>query len=141
MLAIPYFWDRFFLPMKIRISENGVRLRLSVEDVHLLQTSGVCALSIALPGNTHLHYMLRQAEVEAADILPLTHGRLEMLWPQNDMQAWCIDPERVGLYADIATPDGTCIALAIEKDFACNPDDEKNQPGRYFPRPKSSPAC
>ena len=127
--------------MKIRISDKGIRLRLSVDDVQLLQSSGACALSIALPGNTHLHYVLRAADVEAADILPLAHGRLEMLWPHNDMQAWCTDPERVGLYADIASVDGATIALAIEKDFACHPDDEKNQPGRFFPRPKSSPAC
>lgn len=127
--------------MKIRISDKGIRLRLSVDDVQLLQSSGSCTLSIALPGNTHLHYVLRHAEVESATMVCSTPGHLEMRWPQSDLLAWCKDQERVGLYADIAISNDGSLSLAIEKDFACNPEDEKNQPGRFFPRPKSSPAC
>jgi hypothetical protein len=125
--------------MKIRISQKGVRLRLSVDDVNLLRKNGVCQLILHMPMNSGFHFELQAHSSEDVLVSQIVDGRLTIFWPQNDLFLWCDDSERIGLYADIEIEGKGLMALSIEKEFACNPED--SDPKRFFPRPKTTPPC
>jgi hypothetical protein len=140
-LAISYFWDRFFLLMKIRISDKGVRFRLSMQDVELLRSVGACTMSLHLANEISMGYSIRVASIPLAVIQQTNGNHLEVCWPVQDITDWFNDSQKEGIYTELNASNGERITIAIEKDFACNAKDEKEHPELFFPRTNSPKKC
>jgi hypothetical protein len=127
--------------MKIRITDKGLRFRLSLQDVELLRSVGICSLSWHPSEEISVDYTIRATSIHVAVIRQPTPGHLEVSWPAQEIADWAKDSQKEGIYAELSGLDGALFTIAIEKDFACNPADEKQYPELFFPRPNSAKKC
>lgn len=127
--------------MKIRVSDKGLRFRLSVNEVEQLHTEGVCTTHLQVTDAVRLSFCIRAVHEPDVHLSESSAGNIVVLWPKDEIAAWANDAQREGLYVDVQIAAGNSFNIAIEKDYACNPEDEKKHPDRFFPRPKSSPSC
>jgi hypothetical protein len=127
--------------MKIRISNKGLRFRLSVQDVERLRSVGTCVVTLHPTEAISMGYSIRSAAVLVVEMHQPTPGFLEVCWPAQEIIDWTMDSQKEGIYAEMNGLDGALYTIAIEKDFACSPADEKQYPELFFPRPNSSEKC
>lgn len=96
--------------MKLRLHNNGLRLRLSQSEVARLGESGRVEDTISFaPGQT-LSYSIESGPAHAASY---EHNRIRVVIPEPETRHW-IDSDEPGL-ENSAGP----VRILIEKDFQC----------------------
>lgn len=117
--------------MKIRISGNSLRLRLSQHEVLQLVASGQVVSSCKFPDNV-LHYEIRHGDYPGITA-SCTDNTISILVPSGLVNNWDAD-ERVGF----DTMDASGLFILIEKDFQCLKPRPHEDESDLFPNPAAS---
>ncbi len=111
--------------MKLRLSENSVRLRFRRSDVLSLSKNGSVAQTLRFPGGPALTFRAVAADVAQPQVV-FEGGTVEVRVPAAQARAW-YTAETVGIYG---RHEG--VEVVIEKDFrrssVPSPDDEDRYP-------------
>ncbi len=98
--------------MKLRITRNAVRLRLSERDVSALMHGGSVAESVQFPGNSVLSYVVEAAGTSVG--ARFAEGQIRIQVPEAQIIRWA-EPGNVILCN--SRLDGTRVV--VEKDLPC----------------------
>ena len=126
--------------MKLRISGNSLRLRVSPSEMMRLLQSGRIEETIwfgAGDADCLTYALERSAQARTTTV---RHGPHEVIVTvaSHEANLWA-EGKDVGLYGEISTRHGP-LEIAVEKDFAClDKDDAAN--ADTFPNPKHGATC
>jgi hypothetical protein len=99
--------------MKLRISENSVRLRLKPSEVAQLAATGVVEDRVEFAPDAVLVYSLRASPKSAVPTASYTDGKLEVRIPLTMARQWAASREvAISAQQDV-------LSILIEKDFRC----------------------
>jgi hypothetical protein len=116
--------------MKMRIQDNGLRLRLNRRDVSEFEEHGRVSASIAFGGATALTYTLERGGPSGIDA-SFTGQEVRVRVPDALAREWT-NTDRVGMEAVQETATGEHLTIAVEKDFQCmHKGDEAKNPDAY----------
>ncbi|ELR68930.1 hypothetical protein C900_05623 [Fulvivirga imtechensis AK7] len=119
--------------MKIRISGNTLRLRLSQSEVNEVGTEGRVSDSIDF-GPRKLIYMLQV--VDQAEITASYEGDfVSVNVPPAIANPW-VSTDQVGFEADLALQGGKELYVLVEKDFKCLKPREREDESDLFENPQ-----
>ncbi len=128
--------------MKLRISGNSVRLRLTQREVAEFAETGKLEDRVEFGGesNRHLSYTV-VAESQAKKVHgKFENGRISIIIPQTIAANWA-QSEQIGIGGEQDLSAGKTLRILIEKDFAClTPRLEEDESDNY-PHPKSEKTC
>ena len=128
--------------MKLRLTKNSIRLRLSQSEIKRFAEKGSVQeeLRIGTGLDQSLLYCLARTGAEKSVTAILADNRLTVKIPKGQANEWC-ETEQVGIEASQSVAGREPISILIEKDFACltprHGDDDKDS----FPHPKASERC
>ena len=127
--------------MKLRISHNSLRLRLTRSDVERLRQAGVVEESTLLGGAIPFAYRL-SVDPQLREIRTgrYPHG-IQVRLPEDMALAWSAS-ERVRISGVEVHPGGRSTTVLIEKDFTClkprpAEDDKDAFPNPAAPEPET----
>lgn len=109
------YFSKKAIKMKVRFTDNSVRIRVRKSDMEQLRTDGQTATVLHLM--PHLSFLLRVGET-SQPTAEMTGTSLTITLPKAAAQEW-MDSEQVGITHQQTQPDGSKIELLIEKDFPC----------------------
>ena len=117
--------------MKLRLSANNIRLRLSKSEVDRFKDGGSCINQLTFPNGNTLTYKL----VEGTDNL-VSYARdvMTIVLCEEEVEVWA-NSNQVGIKANIPMDNGSTIGILVEKDFQCLTNLEEDQKDLY-PNPK-----
>ena len=126
--------------MKLRITANSLRLRVSQSDLAQLMQSGRIeeTIQFAADAGAQLSYALEQSETVSGISIAYQPQSVTVLLPGSAARDWARGQE-VGIYGS-ATVGERELALIVEKDFACL-DGSNRDNVDTFPNPKSGTSC
>ena len=111
--------------MKLRCSENSIRLRLRKSEVEKLKEVPVLKENVQV-GLDVFSYGIGKT---AAAIIHATFddGCILLHIPEEEMMQWVNDAEQVGMSAEQLLKNGQYLSILIEKDFPCinRPEEDK----------------
>lgn len=126
--------------MKLRITPNSLRLRVSQSDLaRFIQSRRIEeTIQFSNDAQAKLSYALEHSETQADISVAYRPQAITVLIPSNAARSWA-QGHNVGIYGDVAV--GTFrLSVIVEKDFAClNGSDRDNID--TFPNPKSGFTC
>jgi hypothetical protein len=126
--------------MKLRITANSLRLRVSQSDLARLMESGRIdeTIKFAADADAQLTYALEQSETQRELSVLYRPQAVTVLVPGSEARDWA-EGSRVGIYGDVDI--GTHkLALIVEKDFACLDGSDRDNLDT-FPNPKKGTSC
>jgi hypothetical protein len=103
--------------MKIRLTNDAVRLRLSDEEVTSLCESGSVATAVDFGTAGRSEWILRPSDADAIDVA-LVASRLEISIPRRWIEGWG-SSERIAFKAAVPVGRGRSVSILIEKDLPC----------------------
>ncbi len=120
--------------MKLRISGNSIRLRLSQSDVNLLVSEGKIAEKLLFPTPSH-SFEYKLSILKSSDIPHVLFDGQKMIFeiPQLEINNWA-NSNQEGIYKTINIENNKELNLQIEKDYKCL--HKENETTDTFPNPK-----
>jgi hypothetical protein len=128
--------------MKLRLTSNSIRLRLSQTDVDRFRTDGVVEEELCLgtePGQTFIYQLLRSELTDSIDA-NLENNQLTVSIPASEAAAWT-DTDKVGIDGTRPNATNSTIAILVEKDFACMTPRAGDDDRDSFPNPAAPETC
>jgi hypothetical protein len=120
--------------MKLRISHNSLRLRLTRGEVERLITDGIVEESTLLGGAIPFAYrLLVDPQVREIRTGRYAHG-IQVRLPKDIALVWSTS-ERVGVSEVEVHPGGRSTSVLIEKDFTCLKPRQGEDDRDTFPNP------
>ena len=120
--------------MKLRISGNSLRLRLTRSEVEEFAETGSYENSIDLAGGS-LAYRLARTDGDSLTA-SLSGNAITVSVPAGEADRWT-GSEDIGIEA----PDHGGLKIVIEKDFACLNRREGEDTDDHYPHPATGAAC
>jgi len=127
--------------MKLRISGNSLRLRVSRSELAKLVAGGSLEETIhfAPEASANFIYALQQTPSVSRPAVQYAGNKLTVFIPADQAKMWGVT-DQVGIAEDISLGDLGSLALLIEKDFAClDRSNESNED--TFPNPNAGKEC
>ena len=121
--------------MKLRIRENTLSLRLSKNEVSVLNETGIIANETKFPGSV-LKYVLEKSDDENISC-HFEENNIRIRASKKIVNSW-IDSDQVGFEADIDLENDSKLHILVEKDFHCltvRPGEDESD---MFPNPLTS---
>jgi hypothetical protein len=103
--------------MKLRCTENSLRLRVRKSDLEVLQKNGSITATVIFALDQKLEFTLKTSSISAI-YAEFTGGQITVFLPASEAEQW-ISSQQVGLEKNQVLPDGQYLNLLIEKDFPC----------------------
>ena len=103
--------------MKLRCTENSIRLRLRKSDIEVLKTDKRVSEVIHFGLNTSFQFELCLADVPHPDAL-FEQGKIQVQLPKQKAEHW-INSQEVGIEYTKILEEKNTLHLLIEKDFPC----------------------
>jgi hypothetical protein len=111
--------------MKLRCTENSIRLRLRKSDLQQLAENGSVAESIHFPNNKSFVFELTVGET-SNPTAKMDAATLQIILPKAQADSW-INTSQVGIEYFEKLPTGQQLHLLIEKDFPCKDRDDEDK--------------
>ncbi len=120
--------------MKLRISGNSIRLRLSQSDVNILITEGEIIEKLNFPSPSPA-FEYRLSILKSSDVTHVLFNGQKMIFeiPQLEINNWA-NSSQEGIYKTINIENNKELNLQIEKDYKCL--HKENETTDTFPNPK-----
>jgi hypothetical protein len=127
--------------MKLRVTKNSIRMRLSQTDVQQFRETGVVDEELVIGGISggSLTYRLVRGKgpVVTANI---ESAVLTVVIPAIEADDWTAT-DRVGIEGSQTNDNGTDVSILIEKDFACLTPRAGDADADSFPHPEIAKNC
>ena len=112
--------------MKLRCTENSIRIRVRKSDLTQLEQQGEIVESIQFPAGNQFSFALKidsNTQITAS----FQNGLVSVSLPELIARNW-IETNEVSLETEQPLEQGTNLHLLIEKDFPCKdrPDEDKS---------------
>ena len=120
--------------MKLRISGNSLRLRLTRSEVEEFAAAGSYESSIDLAAN-RLTYRLERADV-ATLTAELSDHTIIVRAPSAAAMRWTESSD-----VAIDAPIDSSLKITVEKDFACLKPRQGEDTDDHYPHPETNAAC
>jgi hypothetical protein len=117
--------------MKLRFSQNSVRLRLNRREVEDLSTGLALKEYVHFPGDAQFGYVLESA-LSASPQVEFGAGTVRVAIPWAEIQNWA-STDAIGMYFELPA-NGSMLKLAIEKDLECIDGPAAERDPEAFPR-------
>lgn len=117
--------------MKLRISNQSLRLRINQDDLHKLTDAGSLQEHLGNDILGTFHYTLNVYEGDIIDV-ELNPGEVKVMIPKSYVTEWN-DTDRVSFEEHIKG-----IRVLLEKDFQCLSDRPHENESRNFKNPKNA---
>ncbi|OJJ15884.1 hypothetical protein BKI52_36810 [marine bacterium AO1-C] len=114
--------------MKLRCTNNSLRLRVRKSDLEILQQKGSISESLTFGPQIHFRFSLKIAQDLAEVQARFENNEMSVYLPVQQAEIW-INSNQVGIQTtSSATPDSEALDILIEKDFPCDdrPNEDKN---------------
>ncbi len=105
--------------MKVRLTENHIRVRLRRSDLKSLLAKGAIALGLTFPDGTKFGVCLSLSKSTPTLIISKNAHQIEIMIPQHSAMVWA-STNQVGFYESIDIKGGAPLSIAIEKDLGCS---------------------
>ncbi|MCW3110976.1 MAG: hypothetical protein JWQ09_5482 [Segetibacter sp.] len=117
--------------MKVRISNNSIRVRLKEPEVNLFKNTGTITETLEFgSGDTEqLKFSLQKTNDDNIDLRFHNYHTI-ILVPAQLAEEWTIT-ELVGFDSEIGNAKGKKICILVEKDFMCMDGREEENVGSY----------
>jgi hypothetical protein len=114
--------------MKIRITENTLRIRLSESDLKDLSAKKIIHVSLPMGDlefaiqlqvqQSYIHEKVTSTEtqIDSNPEIYFDHHTINIAYPSNMLQSW-IDSREIHLKNNITYPNNRTLNLIVEKDF------------------------
>ena len=115
--------------MKLRIKGNTIRIRLSENEVNLLELGTSVQDKTCFPSSI-LSYRIQVSNKTSADFLD---NEVLIKLPENEVHLWATT-DQVSISKEISTLNDDILSILVEKDFKCltvRPEDESD----LYPNP------
>ena len=128
--------------MKLRCTQNSIRLRLRKSDIQKLQEEGMVRESVFFPGGTVFSFELNINAQSTEVVADIHNGELDVCLPVQMANDW-INSEQVGIETNQQLANGESLHLLIEKDFPCQhrPDEDKTDTFQKLAEQSSKTDC
>ena len=104
--------------MKLRITNNSVRLRVTPAEVKRFCEAGWIEDALELGTGPDQRFIFGLQEVDSGDVrADLEPGRITILVPKIRAERWT-RTDQVGIECEQRLPDGGTVRIVIEKDLA-----------------------
>lgn len=103
--------------MKLRISGDSLRFRLTGEEVRTLAEQGSIEERVRFGEGANLVYSLRLDPAAASITASYAGGAIDIRLPQRAALAWCESVEDVTLAGTQPATSDTPLSIVVEKDF------------------------
>ena len=112
--------------MKLRCTENSIRLRLRKSDITALAEHGKIRETVQFPTTQSLSFELRLSPVNEISAA-LDQATIIVDVPQEAGKDW-INSNQVGIEKELSLTSNASLHILIEKDFPCKdrPDEDKS---------------
>ena len=111
-----------FFAMKLRISEQSIRYRLTAEEVLQLRHTGLVSQSTFV-GPVQCQYAILADDGFRNPDFNLDKNHFHVTLPKKRVIAWADDPAAISLRIRLKYPDYPDLLLLIEKDLECKHED------------------
>jgi hypothetical protein len=139
-LPIGEFYDvgQAHNPMKLRIHDNSIRLRLSRTEVELFAATGHILEALEFGDLSDFTYVLEASESQKVVSATHTAHIISITVPHHLAQEWT-STDLVSISGAQPLPDGRELQILIEKDFKCIHKSAEGDEDAY-PNPMASTA-
>jgi hypothetical protein len=122
--------------MKLRLKENTIRIRLSMNEVEKLVSAGQIASKTMFPG---MNALVTQIHLGGGEIptISFENGRIAIDLPEKSAKGWP-ESDQVGFEWSLALHDGSQLSLLIEKDFRCLTERPGEDESALYPNPNQA---
>ncbi|MDQ3021170.1 MAG: hypothetical protein M3R36_11465 [Bacteroidota bacterium] len=115
--------------MKLRISGNSIRLRLSKSEVEKLSHNGSLE-EHALFGKNVFSYAL-QCKADCSELCAdFEKGKITVFIPESFIKDWA-ENDVIGFDTKMETSNNELLNILVEKDFKCLDETEEDQSDNY----------
>ena len=104
--------------MKLRCTENSIRIRIRKSELHQLKATKHVEEKIQFGNQTTLTFALSINESIQRVDASFLHNNLVISLPQTEADQW-INSNQVGIEVNNAISDEQSLHILIEKDFPC----------------------
>lgn len=122
------------MPVKLRIKDNSIRLRLTRSDVDALRESGIVSAKTGFPGGRELRYRVESSPASVNPAAFFSDNAVTVRLPETAVLAWAAS-EQVSLPGEQMLDDGAVLQILVEKDFVCLTSREGEDESDMFPHP------
>lgn len=121
--------------MKLRFSNNSIRIRLSQSDVNAIKNGKTLAEKV---GFGHISddftWMVRSSDRDQNVSVQYKNGQILVSIPTEQCRTWA-ESDSVGIYYDQEIDEDTNLKISIEKDFQCLHKRAGEDESDNFPNP------
>ncbi len=129
-----WFLQHEATPLKLRIQDNSIRLRLTRGEVDRMQRDGQVIAATAFPGGSRLEYILETSKAAGRAEARLANGRLVVSLPEATVRQWA-GTEQVSIEGAQPLEGGEQLRILVEKDFQCLAPRAGEDESDMFPHP------
>ncbi len=122
--------------MKLRLKENTLRIRLSMNEVETLVGTSKISSRTTFPGSNFLETKISLKEILQAQVY-FENGCIDIALPQNMVHEWQIN-DQVGFQWSVSLDDGNQLSMLIEKDFRCLTGRPGEDEAGLYPNPNEA---
>jgi len=123
-------------PVKLRIKDNSIRLRLTRGEVDILQQNGIVASATGFPGGHELKYCVESSPASVNPAAFFANNSVTIRLPESTVLAWA-KTDAVSLRGEQLLDDGSPLSILVEKDFVCLTEREGEDESDMFPHPEA----
>lgn len=122
--------------MKLRIRDNSLRLRLERGEVAALRDQQQVTASTGFADGAVFRYRVECSRAGQDLEAIYEDNALIVRIPPATVHAWA-DSGQISMQGEQVLPDGECLAILVEKDFACLAPREGEDESDMYPHPEA----
>jgi hypothetical protein len=124
------------VPVKLRILDNSIRLRLTRSEVATLCRNGLVTARTGFPDAHTLAYAVECSPASVAPAAFFSNNVITIRLPETTVLRWA-GSEQVSIDGEQRLDDGSVLRVLVEKDFACLAPRADEEESDMFPHPGS----
>jgi hypothetical protein len=126
--------ERKARPVKLRVRDNSIRLRLTQSEVELARTDGLVRGRVPLAGGNNFDYVLESSPATIRPEAHISNNVLTVRIPEAEILSWS-GSDDVSISATQELADGVELGILVEKDFVCLTPREGEDETDMYPHP------
>jgi len=125
--------------MKLRCTNNSIRLRLRKSDIGELAKNQKISETVFFGNNTSFYYTLVLADIDKLKA-KFSNNNIFIIIPKNEGESW-INSDQVGIDKSIELENNESLHILIEKDFPCLDRDHEDKSDTFEELAHKSDNC
>jgi hypothetical protein len=121
-------------PLKLRVLDNSIRLRLTRSEVDAVNEGGLVKGRVRFAGSNTFDYVLESSPATVQPEAHVSNNVLTVRVPKMDIRKWA-ESEQVSIRSEQMLDDGDLLQILVEKDFHCLSPREGEDEADMFPHP------